>query len=381
MNAIRFYKRYSLSKINIERIMLMKLDELIRSVIDGEVVELGRYEVLVSKALREITGGVEIYDIQVEETAPGERDVFKTFEAFANEDCNIANNFKCNSCGEYIDRPDGFYVDNEMFGTFYDSFGCLVEAFNAFQSPDLSDIKKKIYIYAERYLSRKACSMTINVSKGEMNKALEYKLDAPEKFTLIYNGITEIDLPDKEELNEKIGLKKNVKYVGFTGRCAKQKDPMTFLEIAKQVISRRDDTEFIYIGDGELQEQMQDWIINNNLTDKIHMLGFRNDSAEIVGVFDVYLSTALYEGLPYSMIEAMRAGVPIIATDCIGNNELVFEGINGHLFPIGDIESGVKCLLFQIENEVIIAENVRDTFSKTFSLNCMLDGAKRLYAR
>lgn len=251
----------------------------------------------------------------------------------------------------------------------------------AFQSPDLSDIKKKIYIYAERYLSRKACSMTINVSKGEMNKALEYKLDVPEKFTLIYNGIPEIDLPDKEELKEKIGLKMNVKYVGFTGRCAKQKDPMTFLEIAKQVISRRDDTEFIYIGDGELQEQMQDWIINNNLTDKIHMLGFRNDSAEIVGVFDVYLSTALYEGLPYSMIEAMRAGVPIIATDCIGNNELVFEGINGHLFPVGDIESGVKCLLFQIENEVIIAENVRDTFSKTFSLNCMLDGAKRLYAR
>lgn len=109
----------------------MKLDELIRSVIDGEVVELGRYEVLVSKALKEITGGVEVYDILVEDAASGEREVFKTFEAFANEECNIANNFKCNSCGEYIDRPDGFYVDNERFGIFYDSFGCLAEAFNA----------------------------------------------------------------------------------------------------------------------------------------------------------------------------------------------------------------------------------------------------------
>lgn len=168
--------------------------------------------------------------------------------------------------------------------------------------------------------------------------------------------------------------------IGFTRRYAKQKEPMTFLEIAKQVISKRDETEFIYIGDGEFQEQMQEWIINNNLTDKIHMLGFRNDSAEIVGVFDVYLSTALYEGLPYSMIEAMRAGVPIIATDCIGNNELVFEGINGHMFPVGDIGRGVKCLTFQIENEVIKKENVRDTFCKTFSLNCMLDGIMRLYA-
>ena len=249
----------------------------------------------------------------------------------------------------------------------------------AFQSPDLSDIKKKIYIYAERYLSRKACSMTINVSKGEMNKALEYKLDAPEKFTLIYNGIPEIDLPDKEELKEKIGLKKNVKYVGFTGRCAKQKDPMTFLEIARQVISRRDDTEFIYIGDGELQEQMQDWIINNNLTDKIHMLGFRNDSAEIVGAFDVYLSTALYEGLPYSMIEAMRAGVPIIATDCVGNNELVIEGNNGRLFQIGDNDKAEKLILNQIENKEIGVEAVIETFKRNYSIDNMMSILTKIY--
>ena len=249
----------------------------------------------------------------------------------------------------------------------------------AFQSPDLSDIKKKIYIYAERYLSRKACSMTINVSKGEMNKALEYKIDVPEKFTLIYNGIPEIDLPDKEILKEKIGLKKNVKYVGFTGRCAKQKDPMTFLEIAKQVITKRDDTEFIYIGDGELQEQMQEWIINNNLTDKIHMLGFRNDSAEIVGAFDVYLSTALYEGLPYSMIEAMRAGVPIIATDCIGNNELVLEGINGHLFPLGDENRGFVLILKQIDYKEITVNMVINTFKSEFSLKRMIEKISNIY--
>ena len=193
------------------------------------------------------------------------------------------------------------------------------------------------------------------------------------------NGIPEIDLPDKEELKEKIGLKKNVKYVGFTGRCAKQKDPMTFLEIARQVISRRDDTEFIYIGDGELQEQMQDWIINNNLTDKIHMLGFRNDSAEIVGAFDVYLSTALYEGLPYSMIEAMRAGVPIIATDCVGNNELVIEGNNGRLFQIGDNDKAEKLILNQIENKEIGVEAVIETFKRNYSIDNMMSILTKIY--
>ena len=156
---------------------------------------------------------------------------------------------------------------------------------------------------------------------------------------------------------------------------------MTFLEIAKQVISRREDTEFIYIGDGELQEQMQDWIINNNLTDKIHMLGFRNDSAEIVGAFDVYLSTALYEGLPYSMIEAMRAGVPIIATDCIGNNELVFENVNGMMFPKGNAEAATGLIQRQIGEQVISSEEVKETFIQEFSLNNMISKLIEIYQR
>lgn len=249
----------------------------------------------------------------------------------------------------------------------------------AFQSPECSFLKKEIYIFAERYLSRKACSMTINVSKGEMDKALEYKIDVPEKFALIYNGIPEISIPDKKELRERLGLKQNIKYVGFTGRCAKQKDPMTFLEIAKQVIAKREDTEFLYIGEGELQDQMQGWIDQNNLTDKIHMLGFRSDSAEIVGALDIYLSTALYEGLPYSMIEAMRAGVPIIATDCVGNNELVFEGVNGFLFPIGNISRAYLLVINQLMYRSICEKGVREAFFKEFSLTKMIKELERLY--
>ena len=249
----------------------------------------------------------------------------------------------------------------------------------AFQSPECSFVKKEIYILAERYLSRRACSMTINVSKGEMEKALEYKIDVPEKFTLIYNGIPEMSIPDKEKLRERLGLKQNIRYVGFTGRCTKQKDPMTFLEIAKQVIAKRNDTEFLYIGDGELQEQMQAWIEGNKLSEKIHMLGFRNDSSEIVGALDIYLSTALYEGLPYSMIEAMRAGVPIIATNCVGNNELVFEGNNGMMFPIGDVETACRLIERQINEQVIATEKVRDTFMKEFSLDTMMSKLVKIF--
>lgn len=250
----------------------------------------------------------------------------------------------------------------------------------AFQSPDISNLKKKIYILAERFLSRNACDITINVSKGEMKEALKYKLDKPEKFTLIYNGIPEMEIPSRDELRKRIGLSTEKKYVGFTGRCANQKDPFTFLQIAKKVISHKNNVEFLYVGDGDLQDLMQKWINEEGLSSKIHMLGFRSDASEIVGTLDIYLSTALYEGLPYSMIEAMRAGVPIIATDTVGNNELVFEGCNGMMFPVRDIDMAVELLERQIDKSIIDTKVVHETFKKDFSLEKMLIETLQIYA-
>lgn len=250
----------------------------------------------------------------------------------------------------------------------------------AFQSPDISFIKKYIYIYAEKILSRYATSLTINVSKGEMKLAQNYKLDKPEKFELIYNGIRQIELKEKDQIRSGLGLDANTFYVGVTARCAPQKDPFTFLKIAEKVVQRNSNIEFIYIGDGEFYEEMDKWIVERGLGRKIHMLGFCSDAAVIVGAFDLYLSTSLYEGLPYSMIEAMRAGVPIIATDTVGNNELVFEGINGRLFSIGDVDRASKLVLEQYEKNNITQENVKETFKREFSIDAMMNKLNEVYA-
>ncbi len=249
----------------------------------------------------------------------------------------------------------------------------------AFESPDISRIKKTIYIFAERYLSRHATTMTINVSKGEMNLAKKHTLDKEGKFTLIYNGIPDIGLPSKEELKKELGLKQDVHYVGVTARCAKQKDPMTFLQIAEKIVKERPDVEFLYIGDGELMDEMKQFVEDHGLHNSIHLLGFRSDANRLVGALDIYLSTALYEGLPYSMIEAMRAGVPIVATDTVGNNELVVEGVNGRMFPVGDVKKGAGILLEQVDDGFIQPEKVREEFRDYYSLNVMIDGLKQVY--
>jgi glycosyltransferase involved in cell wall biosynthesis len=249
----------------------------------------------------------------------------------------------------------------------------------AFQIPDISKAKKMLYVCAERFLTRYACDYTINVSKGEMELALQYKIASKEHLKLIYNGIENRETRDKAELMEKLQLNPNKRYVGVTARCAKQKDPFTFLKVALKTIKSNDNVDFIYIGDGDMEDKMKSWIIENDMQDRIHMLGFRNDAPEIVGCLDIYLSTASYEGLPYSMIEAMRAGVPIIATDTVGNNELVFEGVNGMMFPIGDVDKAVELINRQLKFKIIKTEDVKNTFNSTFSLNVMMAATEKLY--
>ena len=251
----------------------------------------------------------------------------------------------------------------------------------AFQNPNLSKIKKMIYVYAERFLSKNATTLTINVSKGEMQRALEYKIDKAEKFMLIYNGIPQIELPDRSKLRKELGLKEGITYVGVTARCAEQKDPFTFLKIAEQVVQECRDVEFVYIGDGPLEEEMKKWIAEKKLNNQIHMLGFRNNASILVSVLDIYLSTALYEGLPYSMIEAMRAGVPIIATKCIGNDELVVDGRNGYLFDIGNVAQGKKLIMRQMVQRKIMSENVKETFIENYSLNCAMKKLTNVYSK
>lgn len=251
----------------------------------------------------------------------------------------------------------------------------------AFETPELSKLKRKIYIWAERFLSRHATTMTINVSKGEMQEALRNKLNREDKFTLIYNGIPDIKIPSKAELRKRLGLEENGYCVGVTARCAKQKDPMTFLKIAEQVIQSRSDVKFVYIGDGEMMEEMKAFVNSHGLQDKILLLGFRSDAGEVVGAFDIYLSTALYEGMPYSMIEAMRAGVPIIATDVVGNRELVIAGENGQLFDVGNVEEAKDLILKQIDNKKIDSQSVCMSYEKKYMLKNMVFELRRAYRR
>lgn len=248
----------------------------------------------------------------------------------------------------------------------------------AFQSKEFSKTKQSLFTFAERLLSRHATTMTFNVSSGERDAALEHHVDKADKFTVIYNGIADIALPTKLEARQLLDLPQEAIVIGVTARLVEQKDPMTSLRIVERLVSHDPRIHMAYIGDGDLEPSMREYCRLHHLEDNVHFLGYRADAQTVVAAFDVYLLTSLYEGMPYSLVEALRAGVPLAVTAATGNAEVAQPGVNGALFPVGDVDAGVEAVR-RLITDPLPAERVRNTFLSRFRVEDMVGTLRAWY--
>nr|WP_303213106.1 glycosyltransferase family 4 protein [uncultured Romboutsia sp.] len=254
-----------------------------------------------------------------------------------------------------------------------------------FQNPNSSNLKKRIYAIIESILSKGFTTKTINVSKGEKEIALSYKLDKEDKFCVIYNGIEDYKSVDKElniKLRKEFNINPNDIVIGVIARLNEQKDPDTFVDIAKAVLEKYDNVKFLYVGDGDLFRHINERLSCEGLNKNIILTGFRKDTDEILNIFDIFLTTALYEGMPYALIEALRAKLPIVATNTTGNNEVVDNGINGYLINIQDSYDGFNKIDYLIKNRSKIDKLALEShrkYSMEFTLDNMILEYETLY--
>lgn len=249
----------------------------------------------------------------------------------------------------------------------------------SFQAPEFSGTKKQIFTRLERFFSRHCTTKTFNVSNGEKECALKEKIDSKDKFKVIYNGIPEMALPDKAVLRRQLQLPQEAFVAGVTARLNEQKDPLTFAKTAEKVIRACSAAHFVYVGDGPLYDSVSSYVKARGLEGNIHLLGYRSDAEQLTGAFDVYLLTSLYEGLPYSPIEAMRADIPIVATRATGNTELVEDGVNGKLFDIGNADQAAEILLNFIEGRINLRGRARQTYETRFTIDKMVKEIEKMY--
>jgi hypothetical protein len=196
----------------------------------------------------------------------------------------------------------------------------------AFLREDVSSLKKQFYRTIEWSISKMFGGITIACGDTEFDYAKEIGI-----AVLVRNGI---DLDVLKDIQQKNSQKLNS--IVTLGRISAQKNPGLFNDIAKVFPQLR----FIWIGDGELKHLLT--------AENIIVTGWlnREEALSLLASHDVYIQTSLWEGLPFTIIEAMALQKPIIATNVIGNKDAVEHHENGFLCDtIEDFEKAIQELL------------------------------------
>ena len=134
------------------------------------------------------------------------------------------------------------------------------------------------------------------------------------------------------------GAKEAPGRVGMIASLTSKKDHGTFLRAAQRVLKRMPGVRFSVIGDGPLRAAVSDSIHAMGLSDAVTLMGSRDDIGELLSGIEVTVLSSLKEGCSNVVLESMAAGRPVVVTNVGGNSELVEDGEQGFLVPVGDDE-------------------------------------------
>ncbi|KUK49615.1 MAG: Glycosyltransferase, partial [Parcubacteria bacterium 33_209] len=241
----------------------------------------------------------------------------------------------------------------------------VVHTFHGIHFDQKSCLPRMIHLAVERFL---ACCTDyfINVSEGELIDGLRLGICSKKKSIVIYNGIDIPCLNESPPLIDELDI--NDFIVLHITRFDCVKNSGLVLKIAGEIDKLGSQITFIIIGDGperiDLEKVAQEKGLKN-----IHFLGFQLQAVRYLKYASAYLSTSLKEGLPLTLVESMAMGVPVIATDVTGNNEIVVHGENGFLYPDGSLDLAIKYIQDLKSNPSLLkllGENARKTYLDKF---------------
>jgi glycosyltransferase involved in cell wall biosynthesis len=178
---------------------------------------------------------------------------------------------------------------------------------------------------------------------------VDYRVAPPEKIVVVPYGLhLEPYLAcetHRGEFRRELGLPIEAKLVGIVGRIFPIKNHRLFLDAATLVAQREPGARFVIVGDGTLRPEMEDHAHRMGIADRVIFTGWRQDLPRVYADLDLLAVTSNNEGTPFSAIEAMAAGCPVVATRVGGLPDLIQEGQTGYLVPPGDARAVAEAML------------------------------------
>jgi glycosyltransferase involved in cell wall biosynthesis len=208
-----------------------------------------------------------------------------------------------------------------------------------------------------------------------------------EKIVVIHNGIelTRYNRkPAELGLHRELGVAPTTPLVGVFARLNELKGIEYFLRAAAGLIERFPLVRFVIVGDGASRPELEKRVADLGLSKHVVFLGFRLDVPTLLSEISVSVLPTLSEGLSNSLLEAMAASVPVVATRVGGNPEVVEGGVTGLLVPPRDAEAlgqAIGQFLDQPSLGTKFGLAGRERVSKRFAVEQMTQTTQRLYER
>ncbi len=235
-----------------------------------------------------------------------------------------------------------------------------------------------------RLLLRNAARV-IAVSDAVAGVLRKQHIFAPEKIVTIHNGV---DTDRFSRQTDRGGDTRRVR-VGTIGHVAPIKGHDIFLRAAAEISRTPCEMEFVIVGEDksarrEREAGLRDLIKNLNLSKHVRLLGWQDDVAGVLADIDIFVSAARSEPFGLVILEAMAAGVPVVATRSEGAAEIIEDGLTGLLVPVDDANELADAILKLVDDPSLgkrLSDNARKKVEQSFSLNAMTDATLDVYQK
>ena len=238
-----------------------------------------------------------------------------------------------------------------------------------------------VYYTIEKFLARFTdVLITINNEDYTVAKSFKAKRAVYVPGVGVNTGAFARNLDIRNAYRVQLGISDNTVLLLSVGEMIKRKNHEAALKAIAEL--NHDHLIYLIVGRGVLRPELEKLAESLGIKDKVRFLGFRNDIANICSAADIYLFPSFQEGLPVSLMEAMAAGLPCVASRIRGNIDLLEDGKGGFLCAPDDIDGMSRAI-----NALLESEELRKSFGghnaeriKAFDMEIVKQEMHRIYS-